>query len=64
MRRFDLCNLCELPGRPLVFNPVNDERFSLNGFRLLMLGGLQVAIAELRQRELTLRWIDLFALLF
>jgi len=64
MRRLNFGDLSKPAVRPLVFYPVNDERFSLDGFRLLMLDRRRVAIAELSNREFALRWIDLLAVLF
>ena len=48
----------------MFFYPANDESFSLDGFRLLMLDRCRVAIAQLAERELSLRGIDLLSLLF
>ena len=60
MRRLNLYDLGKSAGRPVRFYAANDERLSLNRFRLLMLDGCRVAIAQLGQRELALRGIDLF----
>src|SRR5215831_20955479 len=54
MRRLNFGDLSKPAGRPVVFYPVNDERFSLDGFLLLMLNRCCVAITKLAKRELTL----------
>ena len=65
VRRLNFCDLSKpAAGGPVRFYPANDERLSLNGFRLLMLDRLAIAIAKLSERELALRRIDLLALLF
>ena len=64
VRGLNFCDLGKFTGRPVRFYPANDERLSLNGFRLLMLDRLAIAIAKLSERELALRRIDLLALLF
>ena len=63
-RRLNFCDLGKSAGGPVFFYPANDESFSLDGFRLLMLHRCRVAIAKLAERELSLRGIDLLSLLF
>ena len=63
MRRLNSRDLGESPGRPMQFDPANDERPALDRFGPLMLKGCRVAIAELGERELALRRIDLLLLL-
>jgi hypothetical protein len=46
------------------FYSVNDEQLSLNRLGCLMLDRRRVTVTKLSERELALRWIDLFSLLF
>ena len=64
VRRLNFRDLGKPTGGPVRFYPANDERLSLNRFRLLMLDRRRVAIAKLSERELALRGIDLLSLLF
>src|SRR6266436_178058 len=61
--RSDLPDLREPASRPVGLDSADDERLSLNGFRLLMLNGFQIAVAQFGQRELSLRAVNLPLLL-
>src|SRR5438094_5689493 len=57
--RFDLANLSQLASRPIGLDSADDEGFSLNRFRFLMLNRLEIAVAQFGQRQLSLRAINL-----
>src|SRR2546429_8405027 len=57
--RFDLANLSQLAVRPIGLDSADDEGFSLNRFRFLMLNRFQIAVAQFGQRQLSLRAINL-----
>ena len=62
VRRFNFRDLSKPAGRPMQFDPANDERSALNCLGPLMLKGRGEAIAEHAQRDLALRRIDLLLL--
>jgi|SRR5262245_35258794 len=60
----NLRDLGQSAGRLVGFDSLNDDSLSLNRFWLLMSDCRRVTVAELSERELALRWIDLLSLLF
>ena len=63
VRRLNFRDLAKLAGRPVFFNSTNDELFSLDRFRFLMLDRRPVTITELCECKFALRGIDLLSLL-
>src|SRR5438105_7341322 len=62
MRRLNFYDLSKFAGRPIRFNPADDECLTLDRFRLVMLDRLEIAVAKLAERQLALRRIDLLPL--
>src|SRR6266568_1295227 len=57
--RFDLAHLDETAARPIALHPANDESFSFQGFRFLMLHSFEKSLAQLMERHFLACWIDL-----
>ena len=64
VRRLNFRDLSKPTGWPVRFYSVNDMQLSLNRLGCLMLDRCRVTVTKLSERELALRWIDLFSLLF
>ena len=61
---FDLTDLSQPASGPIGLDSSDDEGFSLNRFRLLMLNRFQIAVAQFRQGQLSLGAINLALLVF
>ena len=57
--RFDFPDLSQVAGRPIALDSADDESFPLEGFRLLMLNRFQITVAQLSERQLPLRAVNL-----
>ncbi len=64
VRGLNFRDLSKPTSRPVRFYSANDEQLSLNRLGCLMLDRRRVTVTKLSERELALRWIDLFSLLF